>query len=128
MTDEFTRARITRITWQTSFASAALGAVLSPIPFADEVVLVPVYGIMAARIAKAHGVGLTEVPWKPIAGAITAGLATRAALGVAVAFIPGVAAVANAVSAAVLTRQLARYADKACREGMSAPASGFATA
>ncbi len=128
MTDESTKARVSRIVWQTSFLSAALGAVLSPIPFADEIVLVPVYGIMARRIGKAHGLGITEVPWRPIFGAITAGLATRAALSVVVAMIPGVAAVANAVSATVLTRQLGSYASKACRGGMSSPATGAATA
>jgi uncharacterized protein (DUF697 family) len=128
MSDQSTKARVTRIVWQTSFLSAALGAALSPIPFADEIVLVPVYGIMASRIGKAHGLGITEVPWRPIFGAITAGLATRAALSVVVAMIPGVAAVATAVSATVLTRQLASHVSKACRAELGAPVSGAATA
>jgi uncharacterized protein (DUF697 family) len=104
------------IVLQTSVASAALGVVLSPIPFADELLLVPVYGVMAARIGSAHGLGVTEIPWKPIAGAIVAGLASRAAVNATVGFIPGVAAIANAVSAAALTRLLGAYADRACRE------------
>ena len=108
---------VKKIVLQTSIASAALGVVLSPIPFADELILVPVYGIMAARIGKAHGLGVADVPWKPIAAAIGAGLASRAALNAAFAFIPGVAAAANAVSAAALTRVLGGYADTACREG-----------
>ena len=102
---------------QTSVFSAALGVVLSPVPFADELLLVPVYGVMAARIARAHGLGLGAVPWRPIGGAIAAGLAARAAANAAFAFIPGVAAAANAVSAAALTRVLGGYIDTACREG-----------
>lgn len=117
MSDEENRARTKKIVWQTTLVSAALGAVLSPIPFADELVLVPVYGVMAARIGKVHGLGLMQVPWRPIAGAITAGLATRAALNVVVAFIPGLAAISNAVSATLLTRRLGLYADTVCREG-----------
>ena len=128
MNDQSTKARVSRIVWQTSFLSAALGAVLSPIPFADEIVLVPVYGIMASRIGKAHGLGITEVPWRPMFKAISAGLATRAALSVVVAMIPGVAAVANAVSATVLTRTLGSYANKACGEGAGARVTGAATA
>ena len=119
------KARVKSVILQTSIASAALGVVLSPIPFADEIILVPVYGVMAARIGKAHGLSFTEVPWRPIVAAITAGLASRAALNVAFAFIPGVAAAANAVSAAALTRVLGHYADSVCREGgiaVAAPA------
>ena len=117
MSDEENRAKTKKIVWQTTLFSAALGAVLSPIPFADEIILVPVYGIMAARIGKVHGLRLMEMPWKPISGAITAGLATRAALNVVVAFIPGLAAISNAVSATMLTRRLGHYADTLCREG-----------
>lgn len=119
------KARVKRVILETSIASAALGVVLSPIPFADELILVPVYGVMAARIGKAHGLGLGDVPWRPIVASITAGLASRAALNVAFAFIPGVAAAANAISAAVLTRTLGRYVDSVCREGsigVAAPA------
>jgi len=63
------------------------------------------------------------VPWKPIFTAVTAGLASRAAVNVAFALIPGVAAVANAVSAAALTRALGSYADTVCREGVIRVAS-----
>jgi uncharacterized protein (DUF697 family) len=109
--------RVKSVIFQTSVASAALGVVLSPIPFADELLLVPIYGVMAARIGRAHGLGVTALPWKPIGGAIAAGLAARAAANAAFAFIPGVAAAANAVSAAALTRVLGGYVDTACREG-----------
>jgi uncharacterized protein (DUF697 family) len=115
MSDE----QVKSVVFQTSVFSAALGAVLSPIPFADELVLVPVYGVMAARIGRARGMDLKGVPWKPIVTAITAGLAARAAFNVTVAFIPGVAAVSNAITAAVLTRALGKYADSVCRDGVA---------
>ncbi len=115
MSDE----RVKSVVMQTSVFSAALGAVLSPIPFADELVLVPVYGVMAARIGRARGLDLKSVPWKPIAGAITAGLAARAAFNVTVAFIPGVAAVSNAITAALLTRAIGGYADSVCKNGVT---------
>lgn len=111
--------QVQSVVLQTSVFSAVLGAVLSPVPFADELVLVPVYGVMAARIGRARGLDLAAVPWRPIATAITAGLAARAAFNVTVAFIPGVAAVSNAITAAVLTRTLARYADSVCRDGVA---------
>src|SRR6185437_14788872 len=94
---------------------------LSPVPLADELLLVPIYGVMSARIARARGVGVVGAPWRPIGAAIVAGLAARAAANVGFAFIPGVAAVANAVSAAALTKVIGDYADAACQNG-GAPA------
>jgi uncharacterized protein (DUF697 family) len=111
-TDQSTEVRnIVRV---TSIVSAALGVALSPIPLADELILIPVYGTMTAFIGKTHGLGMTQVPWRPIAAATVTGLGVRAALNVAFAFIPGVAAAANAISAAALTRLLAAYVDRAC--------------
>src|SRR5580704_11141403 len=119
MSDEATAAEVKSVVFRTSVFSAALGAVLSPIPFADELVLVPVYGVMVARIGRARGLGLSGLPWKPLVTAITAGLAARAAFNVTVAFIPGVAAVSNAITAAVLTHTLGKYADSVCRDGVA---------
>jgi uncharacterized protein (DUF697 family) len=115
MTDAETQVK--SVVFQTSVASVALGVLLSPIPLADELLLGPIYGVMAARIGRVHGLGLTEVPWSPVGKAIAAGLVARAAANVAFAWIPGVAAVANAVSAAALTRMLGGYVDTACRGG-----------
>jgi uncharacterized protein (DUF697 family) len=116
MSDPATR-QVKSVILQTTVASAALGVILSPIPLADELLLVPIYGVMTARISRARGVGLTRVPWRPIGAAIVAGLAARAAANVGFAFIPGVAAVANALSAAALTKVLGEYADTACQKG-----------
>jgi uncharacterized protein (DUF697 family) len=112
---------VKRVIWQTTVTSAALGVVLSPIPLADELLLVPIYGVMTARIGKARGVGLHKVPWRPLGTAILAGLAARAAANIGFAFIPGVAAVANAISAAALTKLLGEYADTALRDGVVPP-------
>ena len=127
-TDEAIQSQVKSVVLQTTLASAALGVVLSPIPLADELLLVPIYGVMTARIARAHGLGLTEVPWKPIFTAVTAGLVSRAAANAVFAFIPGVAAVANALSAAALTRTLGGYADTKCREGLAPASAAAATA
>jgi uncharacterized protein (DUF697 family) len=122
MSDEAT-ARVKAVIFRTSIASAALGVVFSPIPLVDELILVPIYGVMAARIGEARGLGVREVPWRPIGAAVLAGLAARAAANVGFALIPGVAAVANAVSAMALTRIIGAFADNACREGAVGVAS-----
>ncbi|MEO6420934.1 MAG: hypothetical protein ABIP39_16090 [Polyangiaceae bacterium] len=92
-----------------------IGVVLSPIPLADELALLPVYGLMTSRIGTHHGLERSEVPWRPIALTAFAGLAARAAINLTVSFIPGVAAVANAASAAALTELFGRYVDTACQ-------------
>jgi uncharacterized protein (DUF697 family) len=126
MSDEANK-RVKRVIWQTTIASGALGVLLSPIPLADELLLVPIYGVMTVRIAGARGVSVLKVPWRPIGGAILAGLAARAAANVSFALIPGVAAVANMVSAVALTKLIGDYADKTCRgdtaEAPPAPAA-----
>lgn len=109
----------------TGLTATALGVVLSPIPFADELLLVPVYGAMTFAIGAANGVGVAEVPWRKVGGAIAGGLAARAVANLAFAFIPGVSALSNAVSAAVLTEALGRYVDGVCQK---APAPVEATA
>ncbi len=119
--DEETNKQVSRVIWQTTVASAALGVVLSPIPLADELLLVPIYGAMAFRIGRAREVPVTQVPWRPIGTAIFAGLAARAAANVGFAFIPGVAAVANAISAVALTKLLGGYTDAAVRDGVAPP-------
>jgi uncharacterized protein (DUF697 family) len=120
MSDDATK-QVKDVILQTTLVSAALGVVLSPIPLADELLLVPIYGVMTARIGRARGVSLQEVRWRPIGTAIVAGLAARAAANVGFAFVPGVAAVANAVSAAALTKILGEYVDTTCREGAAPP-------
>src|ERR1700744_968792 len=102
MSDEATK-QVKSVIMQTTVASVALGVILSPIPLADELLLVPIYGVMSARIGKARGISVLAVPWRPIGTAVLAGLAARAAANVGFAFLPGVAAVANAISAAALT-------------------------
>ncbi len=113
---------VERVVRRTSLLTAALGVVLSPIPLADELLLLPIYGLMTRRIGKEHGLSAQGIPWRPIAATAVAGLAARAAVNVTVAYIPGVAAVANAVSAAALTRFMGGYVDTACEHPESARA------
>jgi uncharacterized protein (DUF697 family) len=105
---------IQRIVDQSSAVAAGLGVVLSPIPFADEALLLPVLGTMAIRIGRAHGLGWRELPWKAIGRTVVSGLVARATVNLGVSYIPFVAAVANAASAATLTGAFGAYADRAC--------------
>jgi uncharacterized protein (DUF697 family) len=110
---------------KTGLFSASVGAVLSPIPLADEIVLFPVYANLARKIGKAHGLSLTQVPWRPVGATTMNGLLVRALLNLAVAATPGVAAVANAASAAALTELLGRYFDEACEQPAQAKTFGL---
>ena len=101
---------------RTSFFAGAVAVVLSPVPLADELVFIPLFGVMASRIGKQHGLALRDVPWRPIAATTIAALTARATVNLAVSYIPGVAAVANAVSAVTLTRVLGGYVDGACAD------------
>jgi uncharacterized protein (DUF697 family) len=101
---------------RTSIATAAIAIVLSPIPLADELVLLPIYAVLTTSIAKSRGLDRKQVPWRPILGTATAGLGARAAVNVTVSYIPGVAALANAASAVALTELFGRYVDGACAD------------
>jgi uncharacterized protein (DUF697 family) len=105
---------VERLIRRTSLLTAALGVVLSPIPLADELLLLPIYGVLTSRIAKKHALPVAELPWKPICATAVAGLAARAPGNNTVSYIPGVAAAANAVSAVALTQFFGRYIDDTC--------------
>lgn len=104
-----------KIVRTTTALSAATAVLLSPIPFADELVLLGVYAGMSLAIGKTFALSPREVPWRPIAKRVVGGLAARAAVSGLVGFIPGVAAIANAVSAAALTRAVGAYVVEQCR-------------
>jgi len=121
-------ADVARTIRRATIASIAVGVILSPIPLADELVLLPGYGVLTARIARAHGLSLAEVPWRPIAVTAVAGLGARAAVNVTVSYIPFVAAAANAASAVALTQFMGRYVDTACEnasQGRATEALGW---
>jgi uncharacterized protein (DUF697 family) len=111
---------IARIVNRTSIVTMAIAAVLSPVPLADELVFVPVFGFMAVRIGKRRNLAPRDMPWRPIAATMLAALGARAAVNVTVSYIPGVAAIANAVSAATVTQLLGRYVDGACADPAAA--------
>src|SRR3984957_1549302 len=103
-----------RIIRRTSIVTGALGVVLSPPPLADELLLLPIYAVLSAKIGKDHGLAAGAVPWRPICATAIAGLPARAAVNVTVSYIPGVAAAANAATAVALTQFIGRYVDDAC--------------
>jgi uncharacterized protein (DUF697 family) len=107
---------VRRLVARTSYVTATIAVMLSPIPLADEIALLPVFGVMTGRIGKTHGLKLRDVPWRPIATTTVAALTARATVNLAVSYIPGVAALANAVSAVTITRMLGHYVDEACAE------------
>jgi len=107
---------VERTIHRTSLVAAVIGAMLSPIPLADEIVLVPVFAVLTRAIARHRGLPRKEVPWRPIIGTALAGLGARAAINLSVSLLPGVAAVANAGSAALLTELVGAYVDAACAD------------
>lgn len=109
----------------SGLGAAAIAIVLSPVPLADELVIGPGLLAIAAIIGRDRGLRLGELPWRTLAAAAVAGLGARAALNVAVATLPGVAAVVNAATAFALTRAYADWADRTCAAatvGSAAPA------
>lgn len=107
---------VQRIVDQTSAVAAGLGVVLSPVPFADEALLLPVLGTMTIRIGRVHGLDWKEIPWKAITKTAFSGLLARATVNLGISYIPVVAAVANAASAAAMTGAFGAYADRACSD------------
>jgi uncharacterized protein (DUF697 family) len=101
---------------RTSFATAAIAIVLSPIPLADELLMLPIYALLTTSIARSRGLARKQIPWRPIVSTATAGLGARAVVNVTVSYIPGVAALANAATAVALTELFGRYVDSACAE------------
>jgi uncharacterized protein (DUF697 family) len=110
----------------TSAGAAAIGALLSPFPLLDELVLAPAHAAMSWGIGRLHDLPLASMPWRPIGRTILNGLVARAAANLVVAFIPGVAAAANALTAAALTEWLGRYVDEACTNPSGAQAAAIA--
>jgi uncharacterized protein (DUF697 family) len=108
--------RVERLIRRTSLVTAGLGVVLSPLPLVDELLLLPIYGVLATRIGSEHNLKFRQMPWKPICATALAGLTARAAVNLSVGYIPGVAAAASAVSAVALTQFLGGYIDEACAD------------
>lgn len=110
---------------RSSLVAAGLAAVLSPVPLADELALLPVYGLMTRAIGRAHGLPPAAIPWRPVARTAVNALVARAAVNLAVSLVPGVAAAANAASAVAVTEWLGRYVDGACSEPAAAVPIGL---
>jgi uncharacterized protein (DUF697 family) len=121
MTDEV-KATIHKSSVTSSVTSAAIGAVLSPVPLADELALAGVYFVMARRIVRAHGLAGKAAPWRAMARTGVNGLVARAVANLAVSYIPGVAAVANAATAALLCEIFGAAFDEACADPANARA------
>jgi uncharacterized protein (DUF697 family) len=107
---------VSKTVHRTTLATSVIAVILSPIPLADELVFLPMYGVLASKIGRAHGLTLGKIPWKPVMKTAMAALAARAAVNVGVSYIPGVAAVANAITAAALTEFFGRYVDTTCAD------------
>jgi Ca2+-transporting ATPase len=110
---------------RAAIESAIIAAVLSPVPFADELALVPYYGLLGARVARRRELAVAKVPWRPMAVSVGKGLAARGVVSFGISFIPGVDAVVNAVSAATLTEVLTQHFDEACADPKHAEPLAF---
>ena len=107
---------VSKIVHRTSIVTAVIAVILSPIPLADEIVFVPVYGVLTSKIARTYGLALGDIPWKPMLRTALTALAARAAVNVGVSYIPGVAAAMNAVTAGLLTEFFGGYVDATCAD------------
>jgi uncharacterized protein (DUF697 family) len=116
------KSLVEKIVDRASVVAAGLGAVMSPLPFADEALMLPVLGVMTVKIGHAHGLRWRELPWRPIAKTALGGILARATLNLSVAYVPIVAAATNAASAATLTGAFGAYADRVCADPRGAHA------
>jgi hypothetical protein len=104
--------RASAVVRSAGIGAAAAAAILSPIPLADEFLIGPALLGVAAFVGHERGLPFGALPWRPLAKTAVLGLGARAALNLAVSYLPGVAAVANAVTAFALTRIYAEWADR----------------
>ena len=116
---------VAKLVHRASAVSAGVATVLSPFPVLDEVVLLPIYGVLTWRIGRTHGLTARDVPWRPVSSTAFAGLIARIIVNLPFAAIPGVAAVANATSAVALTEWFGRYVDEACASPEQARSLGL---
>jgi hypothetical protein len=99
----------------TGVGAAAVAAILSPIPLADEVLLLPALIGVGAVVGLERGIAFGALPWRALAAGAVAGLAARGAINLVVATVPVIAAAANAATAFALTRAYASWAEGECR-------------
>ena len=99
---------------RTSIAAALGAAALSPVPMADEVLLLPTFLGLGAFVGRHHGLALREVPWAALGKAAVLVLAIRGGINATVAFVPGVAAAVNATTAYALTGAYGNWLDSVC--------------
>jgi uncharacterized protein (DUF697 family) len=98
-----------KVVHTTSLIAALTAALLSPIPFADEVALPPIWALMALKLARlSERRALTFKELLRVAGPV---LAARAVGNLATSWIPGVAAAVNAVTAAAATNHVGHCVD-----------------
>lgn len=109
-------ASATRTIHRAAVAAAGISVVLSPLPLADELALLPLYALLTVRVARTRGRAVRDVPWRPLAKIAFVGLAIRGAVDVTTSGIPGVAAVVNATTAVALTKVYGACVDRVCRE------------
>ncbi len=110
---------------RASVASAAVGVVLSPLPFADEIVLGGIHLELARRVGKLHGLGILRVPWRPIGLTVAKGLVARGFVNFGLSFIPVVDAVINATTGAGLTEVVGRHIEESCAHPETARVLAF---
>lgn len=123
MTNRHGTAKTRQLIRRSAWGSAALAAALSPVPFADELLLAPFYAWATRRMAHLHEVPLQHLPLADLARTAAIGLGVRAGLNAGVAFVPGVAALMNAATAALLTHLYLDEVDRTCSSPRT-PAGG----
>jgi uncharacterized protein (DUF697 family) len=106
-------SRTRRIANRYSGVSAVAAFITQPVPALDELIVVPIHYVLCVRIARARGVRVLKLPWKPIKKIIWYGAAARLVANFSLGLVPVVGMFSNAITAIALTEYLARYLDEA---------------
>jgi uncharacterized protein (DUF697 family) len=108
----------------TAITLGVVGALLSPIPLVDELIIMPTYIGLIYPVGRAHGLKVWQMPWRASARTALNGVAARAAVNLAFLSLPGFAAVANSLSAFALTELYGKFLNDACANPKEAKAIG----
>jgi uncharacterized protein (DUF697 family) len=92
-------------------ASAAAAFVLHPIPFLDEILIVPIHYALCVRVARARAVPIADLPWERVGKVIWYGAAARYVGNFTAKLVPFLGAVSNPLTAIALTEYLGHYLD-----------------
>ena len=100
-----------KLTYRYASVTAGVAFLTQPIPGGDELAVVPLHYMFAARMAKVRGLRRRDLPWRSIQRIIWYGAAARLAANFSLGLVPILGSFANAITAIALTEFLGRWID-----------------